>query len=65
MTVSHLLFALAGSGYILVGIRFEERDLRRQLGPVYTRYAAEVPALIPLPGHGYGAGKARAGTVDG
>jgi len=49
MTVGHLIFALAGTGYILVGIRFEERDLRRNLGADYTAYAARVPALIPRP----------------
>jgi protein-S-isoprenylcysteine O-methyltransferase Ste14 len=45
--VGHLLFAAAATGYILVGIRFEEKDLRRSLGHDYDAYAARVPALIP------------------
>ena len=44
---SHLLFAAAASAYIAVGIRFEERDLRRTFGAAYDAYAALVPALLP------------------
>jgi methanethiol S-methyltransferase len=47
MSVGHLLYAGIFSGYILVGVRFEERDLRRQLGEPYQRYAQRVPRFIP------------------
>jgi len=47
MTVGRLLFAAAGTGYILVGVRFEEHDLRRQLGEPYAEYARRVPRFIP------------------
>lgn len=47
MGASHLLFALASTAYIAVGIKFEERDLRRSFGTSYDAYAAQVPALLP------------------
>lgn len=44
-----LLFATAASGYILIGIKLEERELSRQLGQPYPAYSARVPALCPVP----------------
>ena len=46
MTVSHLLFAVATTVYILVAVRFEERDLTVAL-PEYENYRRDVAALIP------------------
>jgi protein-S-isoprenylcysteine O-methyltransferase Ste14 len=47
MGASHLLFAMAASAYVAVGLAFEERDLRRTFGASYDAYAARVPALLP------------------
>ncbi len=48
MTVGHLLFAIGTTGYILVGIRFEEHDMRAYVGEEYDAYREEVPMLCPI-----------------
>lgn len=47
MTVGHLAFAVTSTIYILVAIRYEERDLEDAL-PEYRRYKRETPMLVPV-----------------
>lgn len=49
MTVAHLVFALATTAYILIAIRFEERDLV-DAHPEYEAYRRQVPMLVPRVG---------------
>lgn len=47
MTVTHLVFALATTAYILIAIQLEERDLETA-HPEYRAYRRQVPMLIPF-----------------
>ncbi|MGI9234856.1 MAG: methanethiol S-methyltransferase [Woeseiaceae bacterium] len=49
MTVTHFVFAVGATLYILVGIKLEERDLEAA-HPEYSQYKRKVPGLIPSMG---------------
>jgi protein-S-isoprenylcysteine O-methyltransferase Ste14 len=47
MSVGHLFFAIATTGYILIGIFLEERDLVGEFGDRYRQYRRQVGMLFP------------------
>ena len=51
MTVTHLVFAIATTSYILVAIQFEERNLV-EVHPEYASYRRQVPMFVPRIGRG-------------
>jgi protein-S-isoprenylcysteine O-methyltransferase Ste14 len=65
MTLTHLVFAIATTLYILIAIQLEEYDLEAAHSE-YAQYRRRVPMLVPfLGGGGGGAGREKRGKVSG
>ena len=48
MSVGHLLFSLGFSLYIVIGLYFEEKSLKKEFGKDYEEYIKDTPMLVPL-----------------
>jgi protein-S-isoprenylcysteine O-methyltransferase Ste14 len=59
MSIGHLVFSIATTGYIFVGIFLEERDLMKYHSAEYSAYRARVPMLFPT-----GVKRERTGATD-
>jgi protein-S-isoprenylcysteine O-methyltransferase Ste14 len=46
MTMSHLVFSVGITVYVILGARLEERDLEQRM-PCYRQYRRKVPMLLP------------------
>ncbi len=47
MRLDHLMFAISATIYVVVGVYFEERALRRRWGSGYDDYCRRVGSLVP------------------
>lgn len=59
MTQGHLLFSLLTTGFMLVAVRLEERDLVSAHGEDYLEYRRQVPMLVPVPTRSWSDDRAR------
>jgi protein-S-isoprenylcysteine O-methyltransferase Ste14 len=50
MTLGYLVFSIATTGYILIALQLEERDLIQMFGETYQQYRRKVPMFFPHPG---------------
>ena len=48
MTVGHLFFAIATTGYIFIGLLLEERDMVAMFGQTYVNYQRRVSMIVPM-----------------
>jgi protein-S-isoprenylcysteine O-methyltransferase Ste14 len=48
MTIGHVVLSAGMTIYILIGVRFEERSLAKELGADYERYQATTPKFLPV-----------------
>jgi len=60
MTLAHLLFSILTTAYILLAIRWEEKDLASEHGSSYENYRRSVPMLVPFTRRGNASGPVQA-----
>ncbi len=48
MSVTHLLFAIGITIYVVIGTRLEEKDLVKEFGDTYKNYQKSKPMLVPF-----------------
>ena len=49
MTMTHLMLSVPLTAYVLLSLKYEERDLVTTLGGDYEDYQKRVRMIIPLP----------------